>query len=152
LHNKYPENGGKAEDGTMGRSTIADMWAALVWITKNEARVIEALIRANEVAGREPNNEQALERLAVLTDAAEFLFQLAPRERAVAELMATSRVPHHPEYSTDTADMVPGDDVLLRARLEELYLDECRVRIEANRISHSIPIWLGAIEGVRKVR
>lgn len=134
----------------MGKSTLADMWAALVWISKNEARVIEALIRANEVAGREPNNEQALERLAVLNDTAEFLFQLSPHERAVSELVATSRVPHHPEYSTDTTAMAPGDDVLLRARLEELDLDECRVRIEANRISHSIPIYRVAIEGFRK--
>ncbi len=135
----------------MGQSTIADMWSALVWITKNEARVIEALVHANEVAGRERNNEQAIDRLAVLTDAADFLFQLAPYERAVAELMATSRVPHHPEYSIDLTAMAPGDDVLLRARLEELDLDECRVRIEANRIIHSIPIYRVAIEGVRKV-
>ena len=134
----------------MGKSTLADMWAALVWISKNEARVIEALIRANEVAGREPNNEQAIDRLAVLTDLADFLFKLAPHERSLYELMKTGRVPHHPEYSIDLTAMVPGDDVLLRARLEELDLDECRVRIEANRISHSIPIWRLAIEGFRK--
>jgi hypothetical protein len=134
----------------MGQSTIADMWAALVWITKNEARVIEALIRANELAGREPNNEQAIDRLSVLSDLADLLFNLVPHGPAVAELAATSRVPHHPEYSLDMTAMAPGDDVLLRARLEELDLDECRVRIEANRISHSIPIWRGAIEGFRK--
>ncbi len=134
----------------MGQSTIADMWSALVWITKNEARVIEALVHANEVAGRERNNEQAIDRLAVLTDAAEFLFQLAPYESAMPELMATGRVPHHPEDSIDLTAMAPGDDVLLRARLEELDLDECRVRIEANRISHSIPIYRVAIEGFRK--
>jgi hypothetical protein len=130
--------------------TIAAMWSAVVWITKNEARMIEALVRANQIAGREPNNEQAVERLALLNSAAEFLFMLAPHERAVAELMKTARVPHHPEYSTDLTTMAPGDDVLLRARLEELELDECRVRIEANRISHSIPIYRVAIEGVRR--
>ncbi len=129
---------------------ITEMWAALVWLTKNEARVIEALVRANEVAGRQPNNEQAIERLSVLNEASEFLFNLAPHERAVIELMETARVPHHPDYSTNLATMAVGDDVLLRARLEEVDLEECRVRIEATRISHSIPIHRVAIEGVRR--
>jgi hypothetical protein len=130
--------------------TIASMWAAVLWVVKNEARINEALAHQAHEQGRPPDDEAAIDRLSILTDTAIFLGRLSGHESVVTEILKNGDVDAFPLFSRNTANIQPGDIGLMRVRIREVEPDECRVRVEANRISQSLWAYRTAIVGVER--
>lgn len=130
--------------------SIATMAAAVLWITRNEARIVEALASDAKLQGRVAIDDVAIDRLSDLTDAAILLGDLIQHEAMVEALLKVGALVDFPTFSSDTADIKPGSIVLLRAMVEDIHPNECRVRIEADGISHSFPARRRAIVGIEK--
>ncbi len=130
--------------------TISVMAAAVLWVVKNEARVIEALQRDAEIHGRMPDEVESVNRLGVLRDTAGLLMRLTAHEDEVAALLEGEALAEFPGYSADTRYLSPGDRVLLLATLEQAMPAEVQVRVASAQISHSIPAYLQAVVGVER--
>ncbi len=128
--------------------TIGAMASAILWVVKNESRIIEALQHDAEIHGRLPNEVESVNRLGVLRDTVSFLTRLTAHE--VAAMLETKRLAEFPDFSADTRHLSPGDRVLLLATLEHAMPAEVQVRVEAAQISHSIPAHLKAVVGVER--
>lgn len=136
-------------DASMER-TIGAMAAAILWVVKNETRIIEALQHDAEIHGRMPNEVESVNRLDVLRDTAAFLTRMMAHEEDVVALLENDLMAEFPGFSADTRYLSPGDRVLLLATLEQAMPAEVQVRVEAARISHSIPVHMQAIVGVER--
>ncbi len=132
--------------------TIAAMLAAVLWVIKNETRIIEALQHDAEIHGRLPNEVESVNRLGVLRDTAGFLTRLMTHKKELTVLLENDVMAEFPSFSANTRHLSPGNRVLLLATLEQAMPNEVQVRVEAAQISHSIPVYLQAIVGVERER
>lgn len=129
---------------------FAAMAAAVLEMARNEAHLVERLASEAAKHGRPSLDDATLDRLATAIDAAIYLAELIPHERLVRELVRVGALVDWPTFSANTASVQPGSLVLLRARVEDIHPNECRVRLEAEGVTHSIPIHRRDIIGVQK--
>jgi hypothetical protein len=131
-------------------TSFAVMAAAVLEMARNEAQLIERLASEGAARGRSSIDERCLDRLAFTTDAAILLGDLVPHERLVRELVRVGALVDFPTFSANTTDLRPGSIVLLRAKLEDIHSNECRVRLEVPGVAHSVPVLHDDIVGVQK--
>lgn len=129
---------------------FAAMAAAVLEMAKNEAHLVERLASEAAKHGRPSLDDATLDRLATAIDAAIYLAELIPHERLVRELVKVGALVDFPAFSVDTMNLQPGAMVLVRATVDEIHPEECRIRLDAAGIGHSIPVRRSDIIGVEK--
>lgn len=128
-----------------GFSAIA---SAIRDLAVGEAVILERLGAAGvDTAALWTRNGRAVAGAVVLED-------LAAQEPLVRELIRVGALVDFPTYTPLIPRLEPGATVLLRARVEEVHVSECRVAVmcEAERIFQKVWVHRGDVVGIEKAR